>query len=157
MTATIYQFQTQLRQGESYEAELDQFFRGLGFRISAANRSMQRCGIDRVFFHVRDEQLFTVEYKADSRAGATGNAFIETVSVDTAGKPGWAYSSTAAILVYLVTNPQTIYWLEMAKLRRQLPRWATVYPKRQAHNTNYQTHGLLVPLHELERIAGAVW
>lgn len=157
MSGTTYQLYTQLKQGEGYEARLDTFFREQGFRISAVNRDMQRKGIDRVFYRERDAEIFTVEYKADSLAGKTGNAFIETVSVDTAAKPGWAYSSQASVLVYLVTEPETIYWISMARLRRQLPRWEVTYPKRQAQNEGYQTHGLLVPLDELERIAGFVW
>ncbi len=157
MTATTYKFHTQLRQGEGSEADLDKFFRVQGFHISTANREMQRRGIDRVWFRERDGKLFTVEYKADSLAGSTGNAFIETVSVDTANKPGWAYSSEAAMLVYLVTQPQTIYCISMARLRKQLERWQAQYPTRQAQNDGYQTHGLLVPLDELERIAAAVF
>jgi hypothetical protein len=157
MTATTYKFGVQLRQGEGYEAQLDTFFRNEGFRVSAVNREMQRQGIDRVFFREHDGKLFTVEYKADSLAGKTGNAFIETVSVDTANKPGWAYSSQATVLVYLVVEPETIYWLELTKLRKQLSRWEVAYPRRTAQNDGYQTYGLLVPLHELERIAEAVY
>jgi multisubunit Na+/H+ antiporter MnhG subunit len=77
--------------------------------------------------------------------------------VDTAGKQGWAYTSQAAVLVYLITNPETIYWISMHRLRKQLPRWETAYKTRRAQNEGYQTHGLLVPLDELERIAEAIW
>ena len=157
MTATTYQFQTQLRQGEGYEAHLDTFFRQWGYQVSAVGMDMQRRGIDRVFHRRTDDQLFTVEYKADSLAGKTGNAFIETVSVDTTGKRGWAYTSQASVLVYLVTEPETIYWIHFAALRKQLPRWEVAYPTRQAQNDGYQTHGLLVPLREFERIAAVVW
>ena len=44
--------------------------------------------------------------------------------MDTEQRPGWAYSSQASLLVYLVTDPQTIYVISMARLRRNLARWA---------------------------------
>ncbi len=158
MTATTYQFAAQLQQGESYEAQIDAFFRGkFNVQISTVDRTSQRKGIDRVWYDVADDRTWTVEYKADSLAGRTGNAFVETISVDTEQRPGWAYSSQASLLVYMVTDPQTIYVLSMARLRRNLARWAAVYPTRQAANDGYNTHGLLVPLHELERIAAAVY
>ncbi len=159
MTATTYQFADQLQQGESYEAQIDAFFRSKfrTVKISTVDRASQRRGIDRVWYDGTDGRTWTVEYKADSLAGRTGNAFIETVSVDTEQRPGWAYSSQASLLVYLVVDPQTIYVISMARLRHKLPRWAAAYPTRQAANDGYNTHGLLVPLDELERIAAAVY
>lgn len=158
MSATTYQFATQLQQGESYEEKIDAFFRSrFAVQISTVDRTSQRRGIDRVWYDTADDQTWTVEYKADSLAGRTGNAFIETISVDTEERPGWAYSSQASLLVYLVVDPQCIYVISMARLRRNLARWAAVYPTRQAANNGYNTHGLLVPLHELERIAAAVY
>jgi hypothetical protein len=153
-----YQFAAQLAEGESYETQIDAFFRSnFNVQISAVDRTTQRRGIDRVWYDVKDDRTWTVEYKADSLAGKTGNAFIETISVDTTGKLGWAYTSQASLLVYLVTEPQTVYVISMARLRRCLPRWRAAYPTRQAANDGYNTHGLLVPLHELERIAAAVY
>ena len=100
MTAATYQFAAQLQQGESYEAQIDAFFRSkFNVQISAVDRTSQRRGIDRVWFDVNDDRTWTVEYKADSLAGKTGNAFIETISVDTEQRPGWAYSSQAQMLV----------------------------------------------------------
>lgn len=153
----MYKFAAQLAQGENYEAQIDAFFRGMGAQISQVGRDDQRRGIDRVWFDPVDGRTWTVEYKADSLAGRTGNAFIETISVDTDGRPGWAYTSRATLLVYLVTEPQTIYVISMARLRRQLPRWSAAYRTAQAINDGYSTHGLLVPLDELERIAAAVY
>jgi hypothetical protein len=157
VTATTYQFATQLAQGEDYEAQIDAFFRAKGAQISAVDRNTQRRGIDRVWYDPTDDRTWTVEYKADTLAGKTGNAFIETVSVDTERRPGWAYSSQASLLVYKVVDPQAIYVISMARLRRNMARWAAAYPTRQAANDGYNTHGLLVPLHELERIAAAVF
>ena len=60
--------------------------------------------------------------------------------------------------VALVANaPLEEHAGSMARLRRNLARWAAVSRTRQAANDGNNTHGLLVPLHELERIAAAVY
>ena len=114
-------------------------------------------GIDRFFTHRPTGKVDAVEYKADSVAGHTGNAFIETISKDSTNKPGWAIASKARYLVYMVTDPETIYLIAMHRLRHQLPRWQNLYRTTTAQNDGYCTHGVLVPLHELERIAVTVW
>ncbi len=152
-----YSFATQLQQGEAHEQRLDAFFRGKGFRVYATDMAGQRQGIDRIFVREDDGKQWTVEYKADSLAGRTGNAFVETVSVDSAAKAGWAFTSKAALLVYLIVEPETIYCVSMARLRHALPRWQASYRTVPAQNEGYATHGVLVPLWEIERISMAVF
>ena len=154
--SVTYSFAQQLRQGEAYEARLDTFFRAQGFQVATVSREDQRRGIDRILRR-NDGYTVTVEYKADALAGRTGNAFVETVSVDAAGKAGWAHTSQAQLLIYLVVEPETIYCIWMHRLRAMLRRWEQRYRQVAAQNEGYRTHGLLVPLHELERIAVAVF
>lgn len=155
---TTYAFGEQLAIGEAWEHRIDAFFLGrFPVHITHATPEQQRKGIDRLFESFASGEIDTVEYKADSLAGKTGNAFIETVSVDTTGKPGWALSSQAKYLVYLVTEPETIYFIAMRRLRSALPHWRQLYREAAAQNDGYRTVGLLVPLHELERIAVRVW
>jgi hypothetical protein len=152
-----YKFAEQLAIGEAWEQKLDQFFLArFPVRILPASMADQRRGIDRLFVS-ESGSIDEIEYKADSLAGRTGNAFIETVSVDTTGKPGWAVSSQAKYLVYLVTEPETIYFISMGRIRAKLSRWQTIYKEASAQNNGYKTLGLLVPLDELERIAIQVW
>ena len=157
MTAVTYDFNEQLAEGQAYELRLDNHFRRFNIEIRPATMDEQRQGIDRFFTHRTTGKVDTMEYKADSLAGRTGNAFIETISVDTTGKPGWAVASRARYLAYMVTEPETIYLIDMRALRAALPVWQAKYPTRQAQNNGYRTHGVLVPLHELERIAITVW
>ena len=147
----IYDFNKQLALGQAYEQHLDDLMRKW-FAITPATKVQQQRGIDRVFHH-KDGSVYLVEYKADMLAGSTGNAFVETVSVDTADRPGWAYSSQATMLIYLVTQPETVYCIWMARLRLQLERWKAAYPAAHADNGRYRTHGILVPLAEFEMIA----
>lgn len=157
MTAVTYGFATQLALGEQYERRLDEFFSQWAVDIRPATAEEQRQGIDRFFTHRASGTVDAMEYKADDKAGRTGNAFVETVSVDVTGKPGWAVASQARFLVYLVVEPEAIYLVSMRQLRAALPRWRAAYPEVAAQNDGYRTLGLLVPLHELDRVAVMVW
>lgn len=140
------------RAPSSSDHRLDDHF-ARWFDIAPATRDEQRAGIDRTFVHRTTGARYTVEYKADDKASKTGNAFIEVTSVDTAGRAGWAMSSQAEILIYMVVQPETIYAVRMKTLRTALARWQRRYPKRSAQNQGYKTWGYLVPLAELEKIA----
>jgi hypothetical protein len=152
---TTYQFQAQLDKGEQAEAQLDRYF-AEWLHIRPATRDEQRQGIDRIYTDRCTGNTLKVEYKTDWTAGRTGNAFVETISVDTTNKPGWAYTSKADVLVYYVPGDELIYWIRFADLRRHLVRWAQKYEARKIPNRGYHTHGLLVPLSEFERIAKQV-
>jgi hypothetical protein len=135
-------------QGETF---LDNLF-SKKFRIEQVSRDEQRQGIDRYFTGVTGNR-FGVEYKTDSRAASTGNAFVETVSVDTAGKAGWVYKSKSKYLVYYLPTVGIIYCIKLSVIREHLARWTRQYPTRPAHNRDYNTYGILVPLHEFKTLA----
>ncbi len=156
MTA-IYDFQRQMRQGGEGEAFLDAFFTGKGYAIAAASPEQQRQGIDRIFTSPGTGRVSLVEYKTDHAAARTGNAFIETISVDAAGKMGWALTSQAEILVYYIPPAGTITVVPFMALHWEMPRWLRDYPPRQARNAHYATHGIIIPLAELERHALRVY
>ncbi len=149
-----YDFRTQLARGARGEAALDRLF-ARWYAITPATAAEQRQGIDRHFVAPPGRQL-TIEYKTDWTAARTGKAFVETVSVDTANKPGWAYTSQAEHLVYFIPPDDLVYVLRFTVLREQLARWVRVYPGRAIPNRGYHTHGLLVPLREFETLAEAV-
>jgi len=150
-----YTFDTQKARGDAGESFLDQVF-ATDYEVCPATRQEQRQGIDRIFTHRRTSKRLAVEYKTDYKAAHTGNAFVETISVDTVGKAGWAYSSAADYMIYYVPGDEVIYVIALEVLRRELPRWAREYPLRAAQNEGYATHGILVPLDEFERHAEAV-
>jgi hypothetical protein len=152
-----YQFAEQLAQGQTYEQQLDARFADR-YIIQPATPQQQRQGIDRVYRpRSTPHEVLYVEYKADKTAARTGNAFVETVSVDTANKPGWAITSQADWLFYLVPGAaEVLYIIRMADLRAKLPLWERRYDSRRIPNQGYHTVGLLVPLDEFERIAYAV-
>jgi hypothetical protein len=141
----------QLSRGEAAEHRLDNHFADR-FDITPATREQQRRGIDRIFQHRETGARYTIEYKTDWTAASTGNAFVETVSVDAQGKPGWAYASQADWLIYYVPGQHRIYIMSFTALREQLPRW--VERCRNAPpipNQGYNTLGILVPLREFAR------
>ena len=99
---------------------------------------------------------FAVEYKTDHLAARTGNAFIETISVDVEQKAGWAFTAQADLLLYYVPGLSQVYVLRTTALRARLPFWLLAHEVQQVSNRGYQTHGLLVPLAELANCAQKV-
>jgi hypothetical protein len=150
-----YTFDAQKTRGDTGEEFLDRWF-AAEYEVRPASPQEQRWGIDRIFIHRQTGQRLAVEYKTDYKAANTGNAFVETVSVDTVGKAGWAYESQADYLVYYIPAEGLIYVITLEVLRRELPRWVRVYPHRAAQNPGYATHGVLVPLDEFERYAEGI-
>ncbi len=151
-----YSVPLQLSRGAQGEAVLDAHF-GTRWAITPASPAAQRRGINRwLVRRGRPPRRVAVEYKTDRTAGRTQNALIETVSVDTAGKQGWAYTSAACVLLDYLPASERVYVISLVALRRALPQWAVRYPQRRIPNEGYYTHGLTVPLRELASIARAV-
>lgn len=146
-----YDMNRQLARGENAEQRLDEHFSDR-FEITPATRAQQRQGIDRIFQHCETGAHYAIEYKTDWTAAQTGNAFVETVSVDTQNKPGWAYASQADWLIYYVPGTGTIYIVSFAALRRNLPQWlARCKDAPPIPNRGYNTLGILVPLRDFAR------
>jgi hypothetical protein len=140
-----YDMFEQLAKGELAEAHIDRFYAGI-FHTTPATRAEQRTGIDRHYTHKETGKSHTIEIKTDWTATRTGNAFIETTSVDTMDIPGWAYSSQAEWLFYYLPDQNELCVITFAALRQQLPDWIDEYPERVARNATYHTKGILVPL-----------
>ncbi len=151
-----YQMAQQLRKGEAAEARLDRHFADR-FLIQPATRAEQRKGIDRHLTHRTSGETYTIEYKTDWTATRTGNAFIETISVDTEQIAGWAYTAEASWLAYYLPQGATVYLIAFSSLRIHLPRWQQCYPPAPPiPNRGYHTHGLLVPLSAVGQIASRI-
>ena len=88
----------------------------------------------------------TVEYKTDYIASRSGNAFIETISVDTQQRLGWAITALADWLIYYLPGTRTLYRVPLVNIRANLPRWIATYRSQAIPNDGYATHGILVPL-----------
>lgn len=152
---THFSFTTQLAKGEEAERFLDSCFTDR-FEIRPVSRTGQRRGIDRIFKNEDTGKEERVEYKTDWRAHETHNAFIETVSVDTEQIRGWAWTTQADVIFYYVPVEELVYVLQPSVIRELLPRWEACYRTGKARNQTYFTHGILVPLDELEQCAREV-
>ena len=152
----VYSMTDQRKKGEAAEVRLDRHFADR-FLIAPASREQQRQGIDRLFTHRESGSTYTIEYKTDWTAARTGNAFVETVSVDTADIPGWAYTSQAEWLVYFIPKQRTIYLIAFDDLRANLPHWLAICKAAPPiPNYNYHTLGILVPLSDFAQIASRI-
>jgi hypothetical protein len=147
--STSYGFEEQLTKGEKREKELDEFFSRV-FVIDKVDMSSQKAGIDRIWTDPKGYR-YSVEYKSDEKTAFTGNAFVETISVDRSGKPGWAYSSCAQVLVYYVPSWHKAYCITMLTIKHKLQEWCNTYSTAPALNREYNTVGLLIPMSEFEK------
>lgn len=163
--SALHRFDAQLHRGESGERWLDDFF-SLFYDITPASRDEQRKGIDRHFVsrwegwdqigetqRTEERARYAVEYKSDFLTHRTGNAFVETVSVDSEGKDGWLITSQADVLIYFVVYRQSIFISRVDRLRELAALWKAAYPSRWAQNAGYRTHGITVPLTQYARSA----
>ncbi len=157
----VHAFDKSFKAAKLYEAELDKHF-GQFFDITAASREQERLGIDRFFEHRRSGMRYSVEYKTDHATPETGNVFIETMSVDTAGKRGWAYTSTAQVLAYYVPEDGYVMRADMTAIKRAMPGWsgrsyreATAW-NRGGNGESYRTLGRLVPVEEFRRVCSGI-
>lgn len=148
----MYSFEKQLKQGKKHEMFLDDYFRDR-FEIEEASMDEERLGIDRYFIDRRNGRRYAIQYKADKTAARTGNAFVETVSVDSNNTPGWAHTCTADFIIYYVVGCGPAYVIRPDEIRERLSHWQRAYRERRIPNDGYHTVGLLVPLDEFERVA----
>ncbi len=148
--------QEQLSKGEEAELLLDNHFSDR-FLIQPATREQQRQGIDRIFTLRTTHKSYPIEYKTDWTAGRTGNAFIETVSVDTMNILGWVYTSQAEWLLYYVPAREVIYILRFSALRERIEHWIEEYgPEKAIPNDGYFTRGIVVPLEKVQECASKI-
>lgn len=143
----------QFTNGKAVEAFLDEFFRARGYTIRQTTEREERvlCLGDRYFS--RSGPGFWVEYKSGIQTFYTGNIFLETISVDSASKPGWVFTSRADFVYYacllngkiLVFIPEELRGV-IGGLRQQFKEVKT----SKGQNQGYNTHGLIIPLEYAE-------
>lgn len=148
----LHNFESSLKDSFKHDADLDSYF-SRWFNIQQVGSDFQRAGIDRIFTCKNTRRRFTVEYKSDSKAAETGNAFVESVSVDIDGKDGWALTCLAQYLAYYIPPQRTIYLIQVVDLKNALIFWREKYPERKSRNEKYNTLGILVPLQEFATCA----
>lgn len=149
-----HDFGEQLAAGEEGAGELDVFF-SARYKVERTDLKMDKLGIDRIFTHRATGKRYSIEYKSDSRAASTGNAFIEIVSVDANDTPGWAKTCLAQWLIYYVPPWRKGYWIRTCAIKARLEEWISKYPLGHCQNKGYSSTGILVKLWELEAIAYA--
>tara|TARA_X000000368_G_C22910590_1_gene658370 strand:- start:196 stop:747 length:552 start_codon:yes stop_codon:yes gene_type:complete len=165
MTSGVHDWDDRLTAGESGEELLDELMREeLGVEILRVTMPLQKLGLDRVLVSDRPKndqlRLTSVEYKSDYVGAKTKNCFVEMVSVVERNKLGWAYTSNAEFLVHWIPAPESLaYVVPFRRLRRELDRWREDYQSRTVTSRDpetgieWHTAGLIVPMHEYERIA----
>ena len=152
MSTDYHDFNDKLKEEQEHNKNLDEFY-SRWFDIQKVSISAQYSGIDRVWTNKNSGVRYSIEYKADSEAANTGNSFVETISIDTTNKPGWAYTSCAQLLAYYVPPISTCYHFTMLAIKNNVDNWSLKYRKGKAKNKGYFTEGVLVPLSEFAKHA----
>lgn len=141
--------QAQFINGKQVEARLDVFFRARGWDIvqTTAHQERALCLGDRIFR--RPGARYFVEYKSGIQTFYTGNIFLETVSVDTAKKPGWVFTCKADFIFYAALLNHEILVFQPDSLREKIYELRSRFREvMTAHDQNagYNTAGVVVPL-----------
>lgn len=139
-----HDFRDKLADSEARNKELDRAF-SRWYEIYPMPLIIDKIGIDRLWKEKEWKVFYSVEYKFDERTAETGNAFIETVSVDTENKPGWGYTCAAQILVYYIPQWHKAWVLSPMEIKNRLEEWKKKYREVPVQNNGYKTFGLLVP------------
>lgn len=154
-----FQETNQWKSGQSIEDFLDKLHRDHGWQVERTTPHEERvlCLGDR---HMRkDDEHFLVEYKSGIQTFYTGNVFLETVSVDTQNKPGWVYTCKADVILYAALLNNRILVFQPNKLRFVIEELKSFYPEvstKNNQNEGYNTHGVIIPLAEAEKIAYSI-
>lgn len=155
----FFDFSKQLEIGERYEALLAKSLRLGGYKVKPVRElAFQKMGVD-AYIHGPTTGILTVQFKADERAGDTGNAFIETHIKSGEGEElarGWAWTTMALVIAYYIPTYEHIWMIDTMKLRRALPFWSRRWPisnpvTTRRNGSEWSARGLLVPLDSLER------
>lgn len=154
MSGKVYTFGERLRAGSLGESILDMFFASW-FDIESVTMAEERRGIDRLFVGRKLDDPLAVELKTDTQAARTGNVFLETISVDREGKPGWVFTTQADALIYYMHEDGggTGLIFDPADLRDSVYGWTRRYDVKTATNRDYHSYGLLVPVKVIATIA----
>jgi len=130
---------------EMWAPVLDDWFRAEGYEVRESTPDENKAGTDR-WMRRRSPDWEGVDYKCDDKGQGTGNAFIETISNDVYGTPGWAVKDTGAWIAYFVI-PSRVYIISTERLRAHLDEWRTEYRTAPAWNKKgHRGWGILVPL-----------
>lgn len=121
----------------------------------------QRQGIDRIITLENNVKVMVEEKLRAPRFH--GDVFLETVSVDTTGAPGWVLKSLACdYIAYVYKSTGIGYMWPFHAVRRAWQiygeKWTRQYPPIPVSNPGYFTWGVVVPLGQfLLAIQNAEW
>lgn len=147
-------FEDRLKMGQYAEQVLDIHFADKGIQVYPVTEEMERDGIDRIFADKASSVY--VEYKADFRAHETGNIFLEHEKNENGhGKPGWARTSRADLLVYYLPPIGQAYIFDMKVVQKNYYTIiANLRKARVLSNPGYTASGYLLPIESALRTAG---
>lgn len=149
-TNVVHDFKVQVDDARAYEAAIDRVF-SQWYDIEPVPLAINKIGIDRLWTSKTTRVRYSVEYKTDWKTSETGNAFIETVSVDENNKPGWGYTCSAQLIVYYVPQWSRAFLVPTIAVKNSIEGWRARFKEKAAQNQGYKTLGVPVPWSEFKR------
>jgi len=140
----VHEFSGSNDKSKEHNKKIDKTF-SQWYEIYSMPLTIDKIGIDRIWKDKERKVFYSVEYKADERAADTGNAFIETISVDTSDKPGWAYTCAAQLICYYVPRWHRAWMVSTMSIKNNIKEWEQKYRTVSAQNNGYKTYGIAVP------------
>ena len=121
------------------------------YEVHVAELEDELRGIDRFLTRPADVTVTSLDAKHDRLAHRTGNVFLETVSNDQSGRPGWALTSEADWILYHVVAERRVLLFLTSELR-DVAGWSR-WRERSVRNEGYRTVGQLVPVAVASHVA----
>lgn len=148
----------QFKSGREVERWLDAFLSQRGWLIKRATgheEQVLKLGDRQIS---RGEHVYWVEYKSGKQTFYTGNIFLETVSNDRLGKPGWVYTLKADYLLWacVLHTPPFVLVFKPETLRSEIADLKSRFREAgngRGQNPTYRSWGVLVPLAEAQALA----
>lgn len=139
-------FNSQLREGEKAENDfikiVYQYYPKI--IIHKANIDKQRKGYDYI---IRDI-FFDIKVR-DFKYYENRDILLEIISVDNQNTPGWYYTSTADIIVYMFHKINSFYYLYLDNLRDYMNDKIDSYRSNCAKNKRYNTIIKIIPIADI--------
>lgn len=156
-SSSVYGFSDKLEEGGKGELFIASCLAGFGRVHLVTDMSMQKIGID-AFLLSEKLGYVSLQFKMCSKAGQSGNAFIETHICDELKREktmGWALKTTANSTVYWAVGTGKMYVIDTMEMKRRLSDWSNKYRSgygcSSENGRTWYGRGILVPLSVIER------
>jgi|GEM_PF-1358757 len=153
MSKNVTSFNASKGYGEKGVKIVEQYLNGprsTGFTLNVeSNDGFRLLDVDLIYWNNNLRKLEMIEVKFDSHT-YSNNIFVETISNENTGKPGYIYSTEADYIYYLFDNSLVLYIIPVTDFRvwfiENIDRFHEVSSYTGEDKVLYKSIGKLVPI-----------